>query len=105
MNNLIFINLYNTNTTVLPDLTFANKRNLLKVSLPKDLVSIGERAFSECERLNGTLRLPKTVKEIEGAFINTSLDYVIVTGGHLNKLGKNIFGEKDGKLILSIDDK
>lgn len=105
MNNLIAINLYNTNTTVIPSSTFANKRNLLKVALPKDLVSIGEKAFSECERLNGTLLLPKTVKEIEtGAFINTSLKDVVVTGGHLSKLGKNIFGEGDGKLILSIDD-
>ncbi|NDV65995.1 leucine-rich repeat protein [Bacteroides sp. 224] len=103
MGNLVDINIYNTNTAVLPDFTFAQKKNLLRVKLPKGLKSIGQRAFSGCTRLSGALELPETVTNIEyGAFMGCdNLKQVIVTGGNLTGLGNNIFGDESSKLIYS----
>lgn len=102
MNNLVSLDLENTTITTLPDFTFAQKKNLLRIKLPKKLTSIGQRAFSGCERLNGDLVLPAGVTNIEyGAFLGcNNLKQVIVTGRNLTSLGNNLFGEESTSKLV-----
>ena len=65
MPNLVYIDMKNSNATAIPEYTFTQKKFLLKVLLPKGLESIGQRAFSGCTRLCGTLELPSTLTAIE----------------------------------------
>ena len=60
--------------------------------------SIGQRAFSGCGRLCGTLELPAGVTAIEyGAFMGCdNLRYVVATGNKITTLGDSLFGE-DGR--------
>ena len=90
----------NSNATTIPEYTFTQKKFLLKVLLPKGLKSIGQRAFSGCTRLSGTLMLPPTLTAIEfGAFIGCdNLSRVVATGNNLTTLGDKLFGEEDNKL-------
>lgn len=101
MNNLVSLDIENTTATSLPNFTFAQKKNLLRIKLPKGLLTIGQRAFSGCERLNGDLLLPEGVTNIEyGAFLGcTNLKQVIVTGRNLTSLGNNLFGDEKSKLV------
>ena len=70
MPNLVSIDMTNSNATAIPDYTFTQKKYLLNVRLPQELRSIGQRAFSGCGRLCGTLVLPASVTAIEyGAFM------------------------------------
>ena len=46
MPNLVYIHMENCNAKVIPAYTFTQKKFLLKVVLPKELKSIGQRAFS-----------------------------------------------------------
>ena len=61
------------------DFTFAQKKYLLNMKLPHNLKSIGQREFSNCGRLCGTLELPASVTAIEfGAFMGfDNLRYVL----------------------------
>ena len=62
-----------TNATVIPEFTFAQKKYLLVCNCLAHLKSIGQRAFSNCSCLSGTLELPETVTAIEyGAFMGCS---------------------------------
>ena len=54
MPNLVSIDISNTNVTAIPDFTFSQKKYLLRVKLPHNLKSIGQRSFSNCGRLCGT---------------------------------------------------
>ena len=101
MPNLVSIDLSKSNATVIPDYTFTQKKYLLNVVLPHGLKSIGQRAFSGCGRLCGTLELPPSVTAIEyGAFIGCdNLRYVLATGNKITTLGDNLFGEGKDKLI------
>lgn len=94
MPNLVAIDMEQTNATTIPDFTFAQKKYLLRVKLPKHLKSIGQRVFSNCGRLCGTLELPSDVTAIEyGAFIGCdNLRHVLVTGNQITTLGDNLFG-------------
>lgn len=100
MPNLVSVDLSKCNATVIPDYTFTQKKYLLNISLPHALKSIGQRAFSGCTRLCGTLILPPSVTAIEyGAFLGcTSLRNVLATGNKITTLGDNIFGEGEDKL-------
>ncbi len=93
MPNLVFIDLYATSATEIPDFTFTQKKYLMSVSLPQKLITIGERAFSGCIHLSGELILPPTVKAIkDGAFLDCDmLSKVIVQGDKLSVLGKELF--------------
>ena len=84
-----------TNATAIPDFTFAQKKYLLNMKLPHNLKSIGQRVFSNCGRLCGTLELPASVTAIEfGAFMGCdNLRYVLATGNKITTLGDNLFGE------------
>ena len=64
------------------------------------LKSIGQRAFSGCGRLCGTLELPPGVTAIEyGAFMGCdNLRYVLATGDKITTLGDNLFGNGKDKL-------
>ncbi len=97
MPNLVAINLEKCNATVIPDYTFTHKKYLLKITFPSKLKIIGQRAFSGCIRLHGTLVLPPSVTSIEyGAFIGCkNLHRVVVTGNQLTTLGDNLFGKND----------
>ena len=101
MPNLAMIDMQNCNTTAIPDYTFTQKKYLLKVVLPKGLKAIGQRTFSGCTRLCGTLVLPPTVTAIEfGAFMGCdNLRHVIATGNSLTTLGDKLFGDSENKLI------
>lgn len=102
MPNLTMVDLSDCTAEVIPDYTFAQKRFLLKIRLPKGLKVIGQRAFSGCTRLCGTLELPASVTAIEfGAFMDCgNLRHVIVTGSSLTTLGENLFGEQGNDRLL-----
>lgn len=101
MPNLVSIDLSKSNATIIPDYTFTQKKYLLNISLPHALKSIGQRAFSGCTRLCGTVVLPPSVTAIEyGAFMGcNNLRNVLATGNKITTLGDNIFGEGEDKLI------
>ena len=71
------------------------EKYLLNMKLPHNLKSIGQRVFSNCGRLCGTLELPASVTAIEfGAFMGCdNLRYVLATGNKITTLGDNLFGE------------
>lgn len=101
MPNLVSIDLSKCNATTIPDYTFTQKKYLLKALLPHGLKSIGQRAFSGCGRLCGTLMLPSSVTAIEyGAFIGCdNLRHVIATGDKITTLGDQLFGGGKDRLI------
>ena len=101
MPNLVYIDMKNSNATAIPEYTFTQKKFLLKVLLPKRLESIGQRAFSGCTRLCGTLVLPPTLTAIEfGAFIGCdNLRRVVATGNNLTALGDKLFGEEENRIV------
>lgn len=101
MPNLVAADLSKTNATVIPDFSFAQKKYLLRIKLPHGLQSIGQRVFSNCGRLCGTVELPPSVEAIEyGAFMGCdNLRYVVALGSNITTLGDNIFGDSPSKLI------
>lgn len=101
MPNLVSANLTNCNATAIPEYTFTQKKYLLSIQLPHNLKSIGQRAFSGCGRLCGTLVLPPSISAIEyGAFIGCdNLRHVMATGSRITTIGENLFGDQKSKLI------
>mgnify|MGYP000760193056 FL=1 len=95
MPNLVSVDISKTNATAIPDFTFSQKKYLLNMKLPHNLKSIGQRVFSNCGRLCGTLELPASVTAIEfGAFMGCdNLRYVLATGNKITTLGDNLFGD------------
>lgn len=100
MPNLVSVNLTDCNATRIPEYTFTQKKYLLNIQLPKNLKSIGQRAFSGCGRLSGSLMLPAGVTAIEyGAFMGCDhLREVVATGNLLTTLGDELFGDSSSKL-------
>jgi hypothetical protein len=100
MPNLVSVDISKTTATVLPDFTFAQKKYMLRIKLPNKLKTIGQRVFSGCGRLSGTLVLPSGVTSIGyGAFMDCdNLKQVVVTGSALTAVGDNLFGESKGRL-------
>ena len=94
MPNLVSLDISKTNATSIPDFTFSQKKYLLKIKLPHNLKTIGQRVFSNCGRLAGTLELPASVTAIEfGAFMGCdNLRYVLATGDKITTLGDELFG-------------
>lgn len=104
MPNLVAIDISKTNATIIPDFTFSQKKYLLRVRLPHGLKILGQRVFSNCGRLCGTLELPPTTTAIEyGSFMGCdNLQHVKATGNKLTTLGDNLFGvNSPNKLIYS----
>lgn len=101
MPNLVSIDLTKTNATSIPEFTFSQKKYLLKIKLPHKLKTIGQRAFSNCGRLCGTIELPSSVTAIEyGAFMGcNNLRHIVATGNKITTLGDNLFGDDESKLI------
>lgn len=101
MPNLVAVDISKTNATMIPDFTFSQKKYLLRIKLPHQLKTIGQRVFSNCGRLCGTLELPSSVTAIEyGAFMGCdNLRHVLATGTKITTLGDNIFGTDNSKLI------
>lgn len=101
MPNLVSVDLSKCNATIIPEYTFTQKKYLLNIKLPHGLKSIGQRAFSGCGRLCGTLELPSGVTAIEyGAFMGCdNLRHVLATGNKITTLGDNLFGNDKDKLI------
>ena len=100
MPNLVTVDISKTTITALPDFAFAQKKYMLRIQLPDRLKMIGQRVFSGCTRLSGTLLLPPQVTAIDyGAFIGCdNLKTVIVQGKKLTAVGDNLFGESSGRL-------
>lgn len=75
---------------------------MLNITLPKGLTTIGQRSFSGCTRLCGTLVLPASVTAIEyGAFIGCdNLRRVLATGTQITTLGDNLFGDSNASKII-----
>ena len=105
MPRLVEIDLSRCNAESIPPYTFSQKRYLLHVQLPSALKRIGQRAFSGCGRLAGTLTLPPGVVAIEdGAFIGCDhLRQVLVTGTAPTTLGENLFGEEPSRLVYATE--
>lgn len=101
MPNLVSVDLEECTSTVIPDYTFTQKKYMLNITLPKGLQTIGQRAFSGCTRLSGTLALPAEVKAIEyGAFIGCdNLRRVLATGTQITTLGDNLFGDDSNRIV------
>lgn len=101
MLNLVSVDLSQCTSTVIPDYTFTQKRYLLSISLPEGLTTIGQRAFSGCSRLSGTIILPPTVTTLGfGAFMGCDkLHTVIATGRQVISVGENLFGDSGGRLV------
>ncbi|WP_349832713.1 leucine-rich repeat domain-containing protein, partial [Bacteroides fragilis] len=101
MPNLVAVDIEKTNATAIPDFTFSQKKYLLRIRLPHGLKSIGQRAFSNCGRLCGTVELPESITAIEyGAFMGCDrLRYVVAHGDKITTIGDNLFGEGKNKLI------
>lgn len=101
MPNLVSVDLSKCNATTIPEYTFTQKKYLLNIKLPHGLKNIGQRAFSGCGRLCGTLELPSGVTAIEyGAFMGCdNLRHVLATGDKITTLGDNLFGNDKDKLI------
>ena len=101
MPNLVSVDLSKCNATTIPEYTFTQKKYLLNIKLPHGMKSIGQRAFSGCGRLCGTLELPSGVTAIEyGAFMGCdNLRHVLATGDKITTLGDNLFGNDKDKLI------
>lgn len=101
MPNLVSVNLAESHASAIPEYTFTQKKYMLKIALPKGLKSIGQRAFSGCTRLAGTLVLPPEVTTIEyGAFMGCqSLHRVLATGNGITTLGDKLFGDEANKLV------
>lgn len=95
MPNLVSVDISKTNATAIPDFTFTQKKYLLNIKLPHNLKTIGQRVFSNCGRLCGTLELPASVTAIEfGAFMGCdNLRHVLATGNQITTLGDNLFGD------------
>lgn len=95
MPNLVTVDLSRTNATTIPEFTFAQKKYMLSIELPHQLKVIGQRVFSNCGRLSGTLRLPATVTAIEfGAFMGCdNLRQVVATGNKITTVGDQLFGD------------
>lgn len=100
MPNLVSVDISKTTVTILPDFTFAQKKYMLRIQLPLGLKGIGQRVFSGCGRLSGTLVLPPEMTTIGyGAFMGCdNLKGVVVTGNTLTAVGDNLFGDSNGKL-------
>lgn len=102
MPNLIALDIYDTTVTALPDFTFAQKKNLLRINLPKGLVSIGQRVFSGCGRLSGTLTLPPNVTSIDyGAFMGCDNLVKVVAINKLTMVGAKLFGDSPSRLYYA----
>ena len=69
MPNLVSVDISRTNATAIPDFTFSQKKYLLRMKLPHNLKSIGQRVFSN------------------------NLRYVLATGNKITTLGDNLFGD------------
>lgn len=95
MPNLVAVDISKTNAVSIPDFTFAQKKYLLRIRLPHGLKVIGQRVFSNCGRLCGTVELPASVTAIEfGAFMGCdNLRHVVAKGDKITTLGDNLFGE------------
>lgn len=102
MPNLVSLDISQTNATAIPDFTFAQKKYLLRIQLPQGLKTIGQRAFSSCGRLCGTVELPAGLTAIEyGAFIGCdNLRQVVALGNQLSTLGDNLFGEGEKSKLI-----
>lgn len=101
MPNLVAVDIEQTNATAIPDFTFSQKKYLLRIKLPHGLKSIGQRVFSNCGRLCGTVELPASVTAIEyGAFMGCdNLRRVVAKGKQITTLGDELFGKTASKLV------
>lgn len=102
MPNLIAIDISKTSATNIPEFVFSHKKYLMSIKLPQALRSIGQRAFSNCERLMGELILPPTINRIDyGAFMGCgNLKKVVITGDYPTTLGENLFGDEHSRLVI-----
>ena len=102
MPNLVAVDISKTNAVSIPDFTFSQKKYLLRIKLPHGLKVIGQRVFSNCGRLCGTVELPPSVTAIEfGAFMGCdNLRYVVATGDQITTLGDSLFGEGGGNKLI-----
>ncbi|HJD75234.1 MAG TPA: leucine-rich repeat domain-containing protein [Bacteroides reticulotermitis] len=102
MPNLVSVNISRTNATAIPDFTFSQKKYLLNIQLPHNLKIIGQRVFSNCGRLTGTLELPASVTAIEfGAFMGCdNLRRVVALGNKITTVGDNLFGTEGPSRLI-----
>ncbi|NDW11573.1 leucine-rich repeat domain-containing protein [Bacteroides sp. 214] len=102
MPNLVSVDITKTTVTDIPDFIFAQKKYLIRIVLPEQLRSLGQRVFSGCGRLSGVLELPETVTTIGyGTFMNCdNLTKVVAKGDKLTAIGSNLFGDANSRLVI-----
>jgi hypothetical protein len=102
MPNLVRLDITNTTAETIPEFTFSQKKRLVHIDLPRGLKKIGQRAFSGCSKLGGTIYLPATMKAIEyGAFIDCDhVTRVRALGNQITAVGDNLFGTDKNKLVF-----
>ena len=73
---------------------FKNNQTITGLVLPKDLHFIGNNAFYRCEKLTGSLVIPRNTVKVEGhAFQSTDLTNIAILSGC--ELGVNAFANLD----------
>lgn len=93
MPNLTGIDLCKVSSGIIPEFTFSAKRHLMFIEFPENLQSIGQRAFSGCIHLTGTLILPESVKEVnDAAFLGCDKLNAVIWNGK-NALTGSFSGE------------
>ena len=88
---------------------FADCKSLKKITLPSGLVSIGSGAFWGCDSLEGKMKLPKKLKEVDGgafAFCYGLTGFRIADGNkHLSQKGGVLFDKKKTKIYCYLSSK
>ena len=90
--------------TTIGNYAFCNYPNLISISLPETLTTIGIAAFGGCTGLTGQLVLPNSLKTLDsGAFGNCTGLTTVIFGDNLTSIGMNAFSGctgLDGELVF-----
>lgn len=94
------------NLVTISDRAFAQS-NITSISIPETVTEIGHSAFSECKQVRGDLVIPNNVEIIKGwAFSSCTFDGNLILGLHLQEIGSNAFSQckkLTGNLVMPVN--